>query len=67
LTRIEARAFTATSLSFVFVPVTVSFIACGAFPAYYTIELEGRGSNAVFREWAERRQSGSGEAFERRT
>jgi hypothetical protein len=64
LTRIEARAFTATYLSLVVVPLTVAFIACDAFPAYWTIELDGRDSNAVFRESVERRQSGPSEAFE---
>jgi hypothetical protein len=68
LTRIEAGAFADTPLSsVVVVPVNASFIAGDALPAYCTVALAGGDSNMAFREWAERRQSGSREAFERRT
>jgi hypothetical protein len=67
LTRIEARAFTATYLSLVVVPVSVSFIAGDAFPAYCSVVLASGDSSSAFGEWARRHKSGSSEAFEPRT
>jgi hypothetical protein len=67
LTRIEARAFAVTCLSLVVVPVSVSFIADAAFPLHCNVTLASGNSNMAFRQWAERRQSGLSETFERRT
>jgi uncharacterized membrane protein len=66
LTRIEAGAFAATRLSLVVVPGSVSFIAVDAFPAGCVVALAGGDSNAAFREWVRRHQSGWSEVFERR-
>jgi hypothetical protein len=61
LTRIKAKIFQVTHLSLV-----VSFITGDAFPAHCTVMLANGDSNAVFGEWAWRRQFRSSESFERR-
>jgi hypothetical protein len=66
LTRIEAGAFAATSVSSVVIPKSILFAAGDAFPTTCVVALAGTDSDAELTEWTRRRQSGSIDPFERR-
>jgi hypothetical protein len=67
LTRIEADVFATTCLSFAVASESVSFVAGDAFPVDCNVASAVGDSHVALRGWSERRQSGSNQAFERRT